>query len=123
MTLKLTGAQIREILEQSIENTYTDDPVKKVGGMIQVSGLTLRYDPKGTFGMRIIEAKVNEDALAPERTYLVVTNSMLAEGGHNYRTFLDGRDRQELGGQYEMVKAAMHKRGHLATPALGRISK
>ena len=123
VTLKLTGAQIREILEQSIENTYTDDPVKKVGGMIQVSGLTLRYDPKGTFGMRIIEAKVNEDALAPERSYLVATNSMLAEGGHNYRTFLDGRDRQELGGQYEMVKAAMHKRGHPATPASGRISK
>jgi hypothetical protein len=43
--MEMNGAQLLEIVEQSLENIYTDDPAKKVGGMIQVSGLTFTYDP------------------------------------------------------------------------------
>lgn len=34
--MEMNGAQLLKVLEQSVENTYTDDPAKKVGGMIQV---------------------------------------------------------------------------------------
>ena len=44
-TMQLAGAQIRDILEQSVENTFSDDPATKVGGMIQVSGIRFRFDP------------------------------------------------------------------------------
>jgi 2',3'-cyclic-nucleotide 2'-phosphodiesterase (5'-nucleotidase family) len=39
VTLTITGRQLRAILEQSVENTYTEDPLQKVGGIIQVSGV------------------------------------------------------------------------------------
>ena len=50
------------------------------------------------------------EALDPQRTYSVVTNSMLAHGGHNYRTFLEGGDVIEHESQYETIKAAIKKR-------------
>src|SRR5688500_1860061 len=45
-TMRLTGSHIRQVLEQAIENTATTDVAKKVGGMIQVSGLRFSYGPK-----------------------------------------------------------------------------
>ena len=93
VTLTLTGAQVREILEQAVENTFTDDPKTKVGGMIQVGGLRFRYDPKEPKpASASSEIHVGEKPLEPQRDYRVATNSMLAHGGHNYRTFLAARD-------------------------------
>jgi len=34
VTMRLSGAQVSEVLEQAVENTFTDDPAAKVGGMI-----------------------------------------------------------------------------------------
>ena len=82
VTMLLAGAQIHEIIEQSLTNTYSDDPETKVGGLIQVAGLQFRHD-----GKRLIEVTVGNRPLNPTRDYRVVTNSMLAGGGHNYRTF------------------------------------
>lgn len=48
---------------------------------------------------------------------------MLAEGGHNYRSFLAGRDVAERGSQFEMIKPAFRKRGRIEPPPLGRIGK
>ena len=33
VTLQLSGAQLRDVLGQAVENSYTDDPARKVGGM------------------------------------------------------------------------------------------
>ncbi len=123
VTMILTGAQIREILEQAIENAYTDDPKRKVGGMIQVSGLAFRYDSKAAPGQRVLSVTVGESALDPKHRYRVATNSMLAAGGHQYATFAKGEKAEERAGQYEMIKAALKERQQIATPPLGRISK
>ena len=77
VTMTLTGAQVREILRQAVENAYSDDPQRKVGGMIQVSGLRFTHN----------EQSVVTDSLDPARMYRVATNSMLADCGHNYGTF------------------------------------
>ncbi|WP_164100608.1 5'-nucleotidase C-terminal domain-containing protein [Candidatus Laterigemmans baculatus] len=34
VTMRLSGAQVREVLEQAVENVFTDNVDKKVGGMI-----------------------------------------------------------------------------------------
>ncbi len=122
VTMKLTGAQIEEILEQSVENALTDDPQKKVGGMIQVSGLKFSYDPRKPELHRLLSVRfVDGTALEPEKVYQVATNSMLADGGHNYRTFLQGAERHDGGSQYETVKAWMAKTGKVSVPEDTRI--
>lgn len=123
VTMTLKGNQIREILEQSLENTYTDDPKKKVGGIAQVSGIAFKYKADGTYPHRLVEVRVNNAPLNAQRDYKVATNSMLAEGGHNYKTFLRGRNKQQGEPQYELIKAEMQKLGTVSTPEPGRIQK
>ncbi len=121
VTMKLSGLQIKQILEQSLENTYTDDPHKKVGGLVQISGMTFRYHKNGRYPQRMVAISVDGAPLAPEKIYTVTTNSLLAEGGHNYKTFLEGKDKKEGPAQFDLVKQAMKEQGELATPTPGRI--
>lgn len=123
VTIRLTGKQIKDILEQDVENVFAENPANKVGGMIQVSGLRFTYDPLEAFGKRIQEVKTAGGNLDRERMFKVATNSMLAEGGHNYRTFLEGKDRTEHGRQFEMVREWFGKHSPVSTPAPGRIRK
>lgn len=123
VTMTLTGAQIREILEQSLENTYTDSSRKKVGGVVQVSGLRFKYQPDNSYPHRITEITANGKKLEHERHYQVATNTLLAGGGHNYKTFLEGKNIEEGQPQYEVVKLAIQQRETLRTPKPGRIEK
>lgn len=123
VTMTLTGAQIREILEQSLENTYTDDPKTKVGGLVQVSGIHFKYKAENPPLRRLVEVRLKNAELDSNRIYKVATNSLLAEGGHHYKTFLQGNNLQEGETQYEVIKAAMQERAKLAPPKPGRIEK
>lgn len=120
MTMTLTGRQIREILEQSLENTYTDDPQKKVGGLVQVSGIRFKYNAASAYPDRLKEVRVNNAEIDLKQDYKVATNTLLSEGGHRYKTFLQGKDTQEGQAQYELIRAAMrHKK--ITLPEPGRI--
>lgn len=123
VTLTLTGAEIRTILEQSVENVLTDDPQQKVGGIIQVSGLRFRYDPHAPSFHRVLAVSISGAPLAPDRRYRVATNSLLSEGGHRYQTFREGRDRQEHAPQYEIVKAWIARQSAVSPPPEDRIVK
>lgn len=122
-TMRLTGAQILQALEQAIENFTTTDATKKVGGMIQVSGLRFSYDPEARRGRRVREVTVAGRPLAPRRRYTVAVNGLLAEGGHNYQPFTRGTSRREAGTQYEMVKSWIERRGEVSAPPTNRIIK
>ena len=123
VTMKLTGAQIDGILEQSIENVLADDPQRRVGGMIQISGLRFAYDPQKTALHRVTSVHVaGGETLDPGKVYQVATNSLLADGGHDGDdTFSLGKEQQEHGSQYEMVKAWMVKAGKVSVPEDVRI--
>lgn len=122
VVLNLTGQQIGALLEQSLENTYTDDMDKKVGGIIQTSGLKVQFNPKGKSMARIASIQIAGRPLESDRKYRVVTNSMLAEGGHRYQTFLEGKDRQDLDEQFELVKSWIKKRKTIRAPETGRMT-
>ncbi len=113
VTMRLTGVQVRAILAQAVENAYTSDPLRKVGGMIQVSGLHFTHD----------QTKVLEDSLEPARVYRVATNSMLAAGGHRYGTFLDGKGQEEQGSQFQMIANWIKTQKTVHTPDDVRISR
>lgn len=123
VTMTLTGAQIREILEQSLENTYTQDRQTKVGGLAQVSGLVFVYRPDAAKGSRLRDVRVSGNALETGREYRVATNSMLAEGGHRYTVFQSGKNKRELQSQYDLVRAAIEARGAVAPPQDVRMVK
>lgn len=120
-TLRLTGQQIREVLEQAIENFSTTDVTEKVGGMIQVSGLQFQYDPESERGDRVKNITIGDRELVPRRHYAVAINGLLAEGGHNYEEFERGTDRREAGNQYDMVRSWIERRGDVSAPRTDRI--
>ena len=123
VTMRLTGTQVIEVLEQAVENTLTDDPAAKVGGMIQVGGITFRYDPALAKGHRVWHVGRIGGKWEPMAEYTVVTNSMLAGGGHNYRTLTKGEKRAEHGSQYETIRRWFERNSPVATPPAGRVSK
>lgn len=123
VTMTLSGQQIQDIIQQSLQNTYTDDVKKKVGGLVQVSGIHFKYKQVDSEPAQLIEIRVNDDKLNLQQDYKIATNSLLASGGHNYKTFLQGKNRQDTEVQYEMIKALIQQREKIKSPEMGRIEK
>ena len=123
VTMRLSGVQVVEVLEQAVENTFTDDPAAKVGGMIQVGGIKFRYDPAMPRGRRVWHVERVGGKWEPMSEFTVVTNSMLAGGGHNYRTLTKGENRVEHDSQFETIRRWVEKNSPVATPKTGRITK
>lgn len=123
VTMRLPGVRIVEILEQAIENSHTSDPAVKVGGMVQLSGLRFRYDPSLPLGHRVLEIERTEGKWDPRGEYAVVTNTLLAHGGHHYKSFAHGDKKAEGAMQYEVVRYWIKDHSPVATPPLGRIRK
>ncbi len=123
VTMRLSGAQVIEVLEQAVENTFTDNHAMKVGGMIQVGGIRFRYDPALANGQRVWHVERVGGKWEPMAEYTVVTNTMMAGGGHNYRTLTKGQKQAEHGSQYETIRRWFEKNSPVTTPPNGRIEK
>ncbi len=87
VTLEMTGAQIREILEQGFT---------LLRGMVQVSGLVAHYDLKRPIGERLLDLEIGGQPAEDNRIYRVSTNSFLAEGGDLYETFTRAKWADEI---------------------------
>ena len=122
VTMSLTGDQILEVLEQAVENTFTDDPGVKVGGMIQVSGIRFRYDRALRKGERITQVALPDRAWNSKQRFSVVTNSMLAQGVHSQKSFLRGEAVTHHDSQYELIKKSFQEHSPVHTPPPGRIA-
>ena len=70
---KMTGAQIRDVLEDVCDNLFNADPYYQQGGdMVRVGGLTYACAPAEAVGKRISEIKLdNGNALEAGKTYKV----------------------------------------------------
>jgi len=82
VTMDLTGAQILEILEESASGRHR---------LMQVSGLTVRYDAARPLGARVAAAAAAGRPIVHDRTYRVAAHDFLAAGGDRYATFLHGK--------------------------------
>ena len=121
VTLRLAGSDIAEALEQAVENIFSIDPRSRVGGMIQVSGVSFRYDPNLSHGRRVKQISVGGSDLNRDHRYTVATNSMMAAGGHNYRSLSRAERLSEHGSQYEMIRRWFTDHSSVMTPPCGRI--
>ena len=96
VTQTLTGAQIKQALEEQWQPDGASRPVLHLGVS---KGLTYTYDAAQARGSRIIASslKLNGVVLDPAGLYRVTTNSFLAAGGDNFVTLGKGTDRKTTG--------------------------
>ncbi len=88
---RLTGAQLHSIIERSVENA---DPEREKSKMLQVSGLSVRYDAKAPDGKKVMEILFQGAPLDPHREYKVATADFLARGGLGYHFFKKGTNNE-----------------------------
>ena len=95
VVMDLTGAQLRTLLEQQWARPPASDT-----SMLQVSqGFSYQWDEKRPVGSRVVPGSITLNGVAIEdgKTYRVVANNFLAEGGDNFPEFAKGGKRVETG--------------------------
>ncbi len=101
----VTPADLKVIFERSGEGLPGEG-----GQFLQVSGLTVNFDPNQPVGSRVVAleladgtAIVNDGVVVPGApTVRVVTNNFTADGGDNYPTFANNADKLQLPSSYEL---------------------
>ena len=91
IVMDLTGAQLKRLLEQQWQR-----PSASGATILQVSqGLTYTWDEKRPVGSRIVPGSLKFEGAPVEdgKTYRVVANNFLAEGGDNFPEFAKGTNR------------------------------
>ncbi len=69
---RLTGKQIREILEDVGDNLFNEDPYFQQGGdMVRVGGMKFSIDPTKKIGSRISDMELDGKPLKPNKKYRV----------------------------------------------------
>ncbi|MFT2818348.1 ExeM/NucH family extracellular endonuclease [Leifsonia sp. A12D58] len=87
VTMNLTGAQVKQVLEQQWQPTGAARPFLKLGVS---KALSYTYDPAAAAGARVTHILLNGTEIDPAASYVVVVNSFLASGGDNFAAFASG---------------------------------
>ncbi|MFC9561159.1 ExeM/NucH family extracellular endonuclease [Agromyces sp. NPDC056965] len=93
-TQTLTGAQVKQVLEEQWQPAGASRPFLKLGVS---AGLEVVYDPTAAAGSRVTHVSLNGVELDPAGSYRVVANSFLAAGGDNFFTLGKGTGRADTG--------------------------
>ena len=110
---ELTGAQIKEILEQGFT---------LVRGMVQVSGIVAHYDLTKPFGERLVDARIGGAPIEDAHIYRIATNNFLGEGGDLYHTFLEGKKVDNIDKDLaQIVIEHFETAGTVDAPPMGRL--
>jgi 5'-nucleotidase len=94
ITLDLTGAQVKQVLEQQWQPAGTSRPVLHLGINKE---LNVTYDPTAAAGSHVTGISLNGAAVDPVATYRVVVNSFLASGGDNFKELANGTNKTDTG--------------------------
>jgi 5'-nucleotidase len=94
VTLDLTGAQLKAVLEQQWQPAGAARPFLKLG---LSEGLEYVYDPAADAGSHITAITLNGEPVTDDQVIKVVTNSFLAAGGDNFGAFTDAADVADSG--------------------------
>ncbi len=94
VTMTLTGAQLKSVLEEQWQPAGSARPFLKLGVS---EGLVYTYDPTAAQGSRITSITMNGAPLDAAGTYTVAANSFLAGGGDNFATFKGIEGKRDTG--------------------------
>ncbi|HLH32042.1 MAG TPA: 5'-nucleotidase C-terminal domain-containing protein, partial [Terriglobia bacterium] len=114
ITVKLTGAQLKNSLERGLEPTI---------GMVSLSGLRVRFDLNKAPGERVISALLLDGTpIEDSKLYSVATNDFVLDGGDGFSEFSMGTDIVDTGLSLRDVLVDYFKENPVVTPKLdGRI--
>jgi sulfur-oxidizing protein SoxB len=77
----MTGATIKDVLEDVCDNLFNADPYKQQGGdMVRVGGLSYACDPNAAMGKRIQDMRLDGKPIEAAKTYKVAGWAPVAEG-------------------------------------------
>ena len=107
----MNGDQIRRAIEQSLTLER---------GLLQVSGLQLRYDLSRSEQNRIISLKRNGREINPTDQFAVASPGFLAEGGDLYQSFAESPPTQTFGKVSDIMVDYFRSRDIVPTPDRGR---
>lgn len=89
VTLKITGAQVRTLLNQQ----FAADRNK----IMSIAGLTYSWDNKYPIGQKVVDIFLpNGQKIDETATYTVAVNNFMADGGDGYTILKQGTDRTVL---------------------------
>ncbi|MDF1605513.1 bifunctional UDP-sugar hydrolase/5'-nucleotidase [Nocardioides sp. YIM 152315] len=91
VNMKLTGAQLRAVLEQQWQPAGASRPFLRLGVS---QGFTYTYDPATK---KVTNMWLKGKPVADATAYSVTVNSFLASGGDNFAAFKDGTERRDTG--------------------------
>ncbi|KQS14675.1 hypothetical protein ASG04_02200 [Curtobacterium sp. Leaf183] len=94
VVLDLTGAQVKQALEQQWQPSTASRPFLKLGVS---EGFSYAYDPEAAAGSRITSMTLDGTPIDPGTTYKVTVNSFLASGGDNFTAFAGAAAKQDSG--------------------------
>jgi len=94
VTTQLTGAQVRQVLEEQWQPAGSSRPFLKLGVS---AGLRYVYDPTAPAGQHVTQVTLDGVPLDPAAAYTVVVNSFLASGGDNFATLAQGTGARDSG--------------------------
>jgi len=78
---EMTGARIKEILEDVCDNLFNPDPYLQQGGdMVRVGGMTYACEPHARMGRRISDLRLSGKPLQADKTYKVAGWASVGEG-------------------------------------------
>ena len=122
VAMDLRGAQLKNLLEQQWTKADGDG-----GSVLQVSsGLTYRWDSTRPVGQRVLPGSIKIDGIAVEdaKTYRVVANNFLAEGGDTFTVFGKGTRRVDTGiRDLDAMLGYLAKHDKAGTPSAARIER
>lgn len=108
---EMSGAQIRRALEQS----FTLER-----GLLQLSGLAVRYDLTQPEGQRLVSVRFEGKPLADTDRLTVAAPGFLAEGGDLYTMFAESPAMRNVGKVTDVVSAHFSLREVVEVPLRGR---
>ncbi|MGW9631550.1 ExeM/NucH family extracellular endonuclease [Agromyces sp. NPDC055520] len=94
VTMNLTGAQVKSVLEEQWQPTGASRPFLKLGVN---AGFEYTYDPAAAKGSHITEMLLNGVPIDPVGVYSVGVNSFLSTGGDNFTTLNAGAAKADSG--------------------------
>lgn len=94
MTVDVTGAQFKKLLEQQWQPADASRPFLKLG---LSDNVTYTYDPSRAAGERVLSITINGKPYDPAATYTVASGSFLIAGGDNFTVLREGKNRKDTG--------------------------
>lgn len=115
----LSGAELRETLERSVSRAPQPHT-----GFLQVSGVSMTYDPEQPRGSRILNLTVSGASVQPNETYEIAMPLSLAKGGSGYFTIFGEEDLVRSGASEmaDVIVRFVEKRGTVSYTGQGRIN-